>query len=359
MAAVRLSDVAREAQVSLATASRVLNGSARVPGAEVAAKVRAAADRLGYVTNAQAQALARSRSGLIGLVVHDIADPYFATLAREVQLRSFDSGTQVLLTQTNRDVETETRAIRSLVAQRVDALVLLGTYRYRNEAEQEILRLLRGFEDGGGVVVAVGQDLGIGRTLVLDDVETSRELADALVAAGHRRFALRESASGIPSAVRRTDGFRSALAAAGVTPELAVATSLDRAGGVEFAARVDEHLRGRDDGGGGTRGDGPRDAEDGGLPLCVFAPADVMAMGMLGELRRRDIAVPGRVAVAGFGGVPAAEDTTPTLTTVALPLSAMAEQAVEWMLGRPAEDGTRDAVQIHGTVELRGSTHLS
>ena len=76
MPAVRLSDVAKDAGVSLATASRVLNGSARVPGKEVAERVRAAADRLGYVPNAQAQALARSRSGLIGLVVHDIADPY-------------------------------------------------------------------------------------------------------------------------------------------------------------------------------------------------------------------------------------------------------------------------------------------
>src|SRR5699024_9093197 len=85
MPAVRLSDVAKDAGVSLATASRVLNGSSRVPGKAVAEKVQAAAAKLGYVPNAQAQALARSRSGLIGLVVHDIADPYFATIAREVQ----------------------------------------------------------------------------------------------------------------------------------------------------------------------------------------------------------------------------------------------------------------------------------
>ena len=82
MPAVRLTDVAARAGVSLATASRVINGSHRVPAEPIAARVRAAAAELGYVANAQAQALARSATGLIGLVVHDIADPYFSSIVR-------------------------------------------------------------------------------------------------------------------------------------------------------------------------------------------------------------------------------------------------------------------------------------
>src|SRR5690625_707849 len=124
MRAVRLSDVAQDAGVSLATASRVLNGSSRVPGKAVAEKVRRSAAKLGYVANAQAQALARSRSGLIGLVVHDISDPYFATFARSIQQKAFASRSQVMLTQTERDLSTEAQAIRSLIAQQVDALIL-------------------------------------------------------------------------------------------------------------------------------------------------------------------------------------------------------------------------------------------
>ncbi|MCK5754943.1 MAG: LacI family DNA-binding transcriptional regulator, partial [Mycobacterium sp.] len=77
MAAVRLQDVAARAGVSQATASRVLNGSTRIPGEGVADRVRAAARELGYKPNAQAQALARASTGLLGLIVHDIADPYF------------------------------------------------------------------------------------------------------------------------------------------------------------------------------------------------------------------------------------------------------------------------------------------
>lgn len=320
MPAVRLSDVAQHAGVSLATASRVLNGSARTPGKEVAEKVRASADELGYVTNAQAQALARSRSGLIGLVVHDIADPYFAALARAIQQRVFASDSQVLLTQTDRDPDTEIRAIRSLIAQRVDALVLIGSHRYGAASDSSILQLLQGFDSHGGLVVCVGQAPGVGRTIVTEDAATAHELATALVVAGHRRFAVPQGITGIPTAAHRTGGFLAGLAEAGIEVELYGTAGLDRVGGHAFAAQVADHLDSL----------GP-DAGDG-LPLCVFAPADVMALGVLGELRRRGVDIPGQVAVAGFGGVPAANDSYPVLTTVALPLEEMAEQVSAWIL---------------------------
>jgi len=328
MPAVRLSDVAQDAGVSLATASRVLNGSARVPGKEVAERVRASADRLGYVPNAQAQALARSRSGLIGLVVHDIADPYFATIAREVQQQVFASQSQVLLTQTDRRIDTEVRALRSLIAQQVDALVLVGSHRYGTEDDSAISTLLEGFERNGGKVVGLGQSLGVGRTIVADDAAAAHELATALVVEGHRRFAVVEGIAGIPSAGSRTGGFIAALTEAGIEPELSIAADLTRDGGLELAARVAEHLEGAD----------AADAD----PLCLFAPADVMALGALGELRRRGLDVPGQVAVAGFGGVTAAADANPTLTTIELPLSQMAGRAVEWVLEGIAPAGSED-----------------
>ena len=268
MPAVRLSDVAQDAGVSLATASRVLNGSSRVPGKAVAEKVRASADRLGYVPNAQAQALARSRSGLIGLVVHDIADPYFATIAREVQQQVFASQSQVLLTQTDREIDTEIRALRSLIAQQVDALVLVGSHRYGNESDAAIRLLLEGFERNGGKVVGLGQSLGMGRTIVPDNAAAAHELATALVVEGHRRFAVVEGIAGIPSAGDRTGGFVAALTEAGIEPELSTAADLTRAGGHALGERLHDHLT-------------SSPASE--APLCVFAPADVMALGALGE----------------------------------------------------------------------------
>lgn len=364
MPAVRLSDVAQDAGVSLATASRVLNGSARVPGKAVAEKVAASAARLGYVPNAQAQALARSRSGLIGLVVHDIADPYFATIAREVQQQVFASQSQVLLTQTDREIDTEVRALRSLIAQQVDALVLVGSHRYGNDSDAAISTLLEGFDRNGGKVVGMGQSVGVGRTIVPDDSASAHELATALIVEGHRRFAVVQGITGIPSAGSRTGGFVAALTEAGIEPELSIPANLTRAGGYEVAERIEEHLE-------------TAAADD--APLCVFAPADVMALGTLGELRRRGISVPGQVAVAGFGGVPDGADANPTLTTVALPLRDMARRAVEWVLDAPAaeadeaepaadeavtadptpDDAGPREVHVRGDVLLRESTALT
>ncbi|MGO1947135.1 MULTISPECIES: LacI family DNA-binding transcriptional regulator [Brachybacterium] len=361
MPAVRLSDVAQDAGVSLATASRVLNGSARVPGKAVAEKVEASAARLGYVPNAQAQALARSRSGLIGLVVHDIADPYFATIAREVQQQVFASQSQVLLTQTDREIDTEVRALRSLIAQQVDALVLVGSHRYGNDSDAAISTLLEGFARNGGKVVGMGQSVGVGRTIVPDNAAAAHELATALIVEGHRRFAVVQGIAGIPSAGSRTGGFVAALTEAGIEPELSIEAGLTRDGGYELAEQIEEHLE-------------TAAADD--APLCVFAPADVMALGTLGELRRRGISVPGQVAVAGFGGVPDGADSHPTLTTIALPLHDMARQAVEWVLEHPVQDeqgggdeqdgqhenAADDAiteVHVRGDVLLRESTAVA
>lgn len=367
MPAVRLSDVAHDAGVSLATASRVLNGSTRVPGKEVAEKVRRSALKLGYVPNAQAQALARSRSGLIGLVVHDIADPYFGSIARAVQQRVFASASQVLLTQTDRDADTEVRALRALIAQQVDALVLVGSHRYGGESDDAIRMLLEGFARNGGIVVGLGQSLGVGRTIVPDNAEAAHELATSLIVEGHRRFAVVEGIQGIPSAGDRTGGFVRGLTEAAIEPELTLQADLTRRGGHDAARRIAEHLASASEG------------TESGLPLCLFAPADVMALGALGELRRQGLAVPEQVAVAGFGGVPDADDAHPTLTTIALPLDRMAQQAVDWVLStigagsatgqqsadadgtstdRTSADGPQE-IHVRGDVLLRESTALA
>ncbi|WP_152354110.1 LacI family DNA-binding transcriptional regulator [Brachybacterium subflavum] len=365
MPAVRLTDVARDAGVSLATASRVLNGSDRVPGKDVAERVQRSAAKLGYVTNAQAQALARSRSGLIGLVVHDISDPYFGEIARQIQMRVFASGTQVLLTQTDRDAETESRAIRALIAQRVDALVIVGSSSYGASSDETLTAMLEGFARNGGLVVGIGQSPGVGRTIDVGDADGARALATALVVEGHRRFAVVGAHGPVPAAAHRTGGFLAGLAEAGLEAELSVEATLDRQGGHELARRVAEHLREGDE----AAGAGTRDRADTGagtgtdspaaaVPLCVFAPADVMALGAIGELRRQGLRVPQDVAVAGFGGVPAGLDASPTLSTLALPLEQIADTAVSWVLGEDGEEppATQTVWTAPGEIALREST---
>ena len=129
--AVTLIDIARHAGVSLATASRVLNGSARTPAEPIAKRVRTSALELGYVANAQAQALARSATGLVGLVVHDIADPYFSSITRGAQRYAGGHRSQVLLAGAERSESAELEAVAAFVAYRTDGIILAGSRRAR------------------------------------------------------------------------------------------------------------------------------------------------------------------------------------------------------------------------------------
>src|SRR6476646_2990466 len=125
--AVTLTDVAVRAGVSQPTASRVLNGSLRKPAQHIVDAVRKAADELGYTPNAQAQALARASTGLLGLVVHDIADPYFSMVASGVQRAASARGRQMLLAVSSRDPDTELACVASFVAHRTEMIIVVGS----------------------------------------------------------------------------------------------------------------------------------------------------------------------------------------------------------------------------------------
>ena len=160
MAASTLTEVARLAGVSPATASRVLNGSARKPGPGVSERVRQAAETLGYIPNAQAQALAKSSSGLVGLIVHDIADPYFSAIARGVQEVAREQHKMVLLATTGGTPADEKDAVAAFAARRADAIVIAGSRSRRPEDEKgnaELAAELDRYCRNGGHVGVVGQ----------------------------------------------------------------------------------------------------------------------------------------------------------------------------------------------------------
>ena len=139
-ASVTLSDVAREAGVSLATASRAINGSAnRTVRADLRDRVLAAATRLRYTPDANAQAMARGRTTSLGLVVHDIADPYFSSIAAGVARAADRAGLQVTLASTQHDPSRESGLVDLLKRQRARAIVIAGG-RLDDEATNDELR---------------------------------------------------------------------------------------------------------------------------------------------------------------------------------------------------------------------------
>ncbi|NGY63935.1 LacI family transcriptional regulator [Lentzea sp. NEAU-D13] len=330
---VTLAEVAKQAGVSLATASRVLNGSTRQVSEELSDRVLRTAERLGYVPNASAQALARNSSSLVGLVVHDITDPYFSCIAAGVTRVAEEAGLVVVLGTTGRRPEREVELLSTLRAHRARAVVLAGSRTTDRASQSRLAAEIDAFTEQGGRVACVSQAKLGTDTVVPGNRAGGRALARALTELGHKKFAVLGGPSELVVARDRLAGFKAGLADAGIAPPAVVNGAFTRDGG--YAAAM-ELLASK------TRA------------TCVFAVTDVMAMGAMAALRERGVRVPEDMSIAGFDDIPTLRDTVPALSTVRLPLEEMGEIAAGLVLDAGGDEVR--TVRVAGEVVLRAST---
>ncbi len=330
---VTLSDVAAESGVSLATASRVLNGSTRVVREDLRQKVLDAADRLGYLPNAQAQAVARGYSDVTGLIVRDIADPYFSTIAAGVANAARERGLLTTMCNTAGEPETELAFIEKLRNQRVRAIILCGSRSTDEDHERRLTERLDTFAAGGGRVVAVSQPTLPHDTVALDNRGGARALARALYELGYRRPVILAGPPTLLTSRERRDGFLAGWKSAGGSRPRVFDGEFSRDGGYRLMSDV---------------------AKDKVDTDCVFAVSDVMAVGAMAACRDHGIVVGDDLGVAGFDDIVTLRDVTPALTTVRLPLNEIGRVALETALTEPAEGPRRRL--FTGEVILREST---
>jgi LacI family transcriptional regulator len=330
-----LLDVAREAGVSLATASRVLNGSDRQVGERYAEPVERAARALGYTANLAAQAMARGATQSVALVVADIADPYFSSISAGVVDAASRYGLLVTLAITGRDPAREVELIRLLRGQRPRAIIVVGSRMADDEPHRDMVVELRRFEQSGGRVTLVSQPGLPFPTVEIDNVGGAAALAGALVSCGFRDMAVLTGPPTIRTARDRVNGFLGELAAHGISvpDHLLVPGEFTRDGGFVAAGELDRR---------GLAG-----------VELVFAVNDVMAVGAMAYLRATGRRLPSDLAVAGFDDIPTLRDIVPALTTVALPLERIGRLALECAVephgGQPVEP-------VQGHVMIREST---
>ncbi|MCO1577450.1 LacI family transcriptional regulator [Crossiella sp. SN42] len=333
---VTLAEVARQASVSLATASRVLNGSTRQVSTELRDRVLTTARVLGYLPNASAQALARNSSVLVGLVVHDIADPYFSSIAAGVTRVAEENGLIVVLGTTNRDPGRELALLSTLRAHRARAIVLAGTRTTDRNTTAQLAAEVQAFTAQGGRLACVSQARLPADTVIPANKLGATKLARALIEQGHRRFAVLAGPPELVSARDRLAGFRAGLAESGIElgAEDVLHGGFTRDGGYAAAERL---LAGK------TRA------------TCVFAVNDVMALGAMAAFRAAGLTIPADISVAGFDDIPTLSDLVPSLTTVRLPLEEMGERAARLALDEDPPPQAR-SVRVNGEVVLRDST---
>ena len=326
--AVTLKQVAAEAEVSLATASRVLHrsGGREVRG-PLAERVQAAAERLGYVSNPHAQALARARSSTVGLIVHDVTDPYFAAIATGAMHAAHADGVMVMMAATFRDPELELDYLGRLRAQGARGVLLAGSGSTDAAVSGRLAEAIAAFTREGGRVTAIGaRPEAQVDAVVPDNVDGARRARAHLEALGHRRIGVVSGPDTLLTIRQRLEGLGDGLTT--------VEADFTRQGGYEAAKQL---LAERPD------------------LTALIALNDVMAAGVLAAAKDTGRDVPGDLSVIGFDDLPFTADLSPALTTVRLPLRHMGERAMALLLADPDETSPR-IVDVPVELVVRAST---
>lgn len=326
-----LTEIAKVAGVSVATVSRVLSGAAHPVSEQTRERVIGAADALGFHPNLLARALVTNRSNTMGVIVHDISDPYFAEIVRGLEDSAHEHRYQLFISSSDRDASRELAYVRAFLAHRVDAIIFAGG----GFPDAEVDKVIGAFQASNAVVRLSYRD-DEHPFLAPDNLGGAKAMTRHLLELGHRAIGFIDGPPGFPPSVERAAGYQAALREAGVAvePDLIEPGHYTEEGGAEAAAVL---LARRPD------------------LTALFAATDLMAFGALRELQRRDVDVPGTVSVAGFDDVRMASHVHPSLTSVRVPMYELGHEAFTMAMGML--NGEEPAARrLDVTLQLREST---
>lgn len=316
-----LVDVARLAEVSVATASRVLSGSRHPVSEETRDRVVSAARAVGYTPNGTARALVTGRSTIIGMIVGDIVDPYFSEITRGADdvARKYGFLTMVCNADGNADIElAHVRALQSFPAA---GIIFAGSGRISDDKiERELAESVARAASSGTRVVALAKRGFESSRILIDNVMTCRDITRYLISIGHKRLAFIEGPPDLYTSRDRLEGFEQAMSEAGLPNGTTYRGGFSIDAGASAARRM---------------------LADG-LPDAIVAANDEAAIGALTTLRQAGVDVPGTVSVAGI------DDTRPAgivgLTTVRVRLDELGAAAARAIVddSTPAETPTHE-----------------
>ncbi|MFJ8920187.1 transcriptional regulator, LacI family [Streptomyces sp. LamerLS-316] len=347
---VTLADVAARARVSPATVSRVLNGNYPV-AASTRERVLRAVDDLDYVLNGPASSLAAATSDLVGILVNDIADPFFGIMAGAAQSEiggpgdgSGRAGGEKLavVCNTGGSPERELTYLTLLQRQRAAAVVLTGGA-LEDPAHQAAMAVkLAKLADAGTRIVFCGRPPlpgtdAVVAALAFDNRGGARRITEHLIALGHRRIGYVAGPVERTTTRHRLEGHREAMKAAGLYGDeesVTVHGPYDRSSGYDATLEL---LRREPD------------------VTAVVAANDTVALGACAAVRDRGLRIPEDISVAGFDDLPFSVDAVPALTTVRLPLFEAGARAGRLAMGKEAPPPGGIAT-IGAELMERGST---
>ena len=327
-----LQEVARAAGVSMSTVSRAISRPDMVH-AETRQRVEAAVRELGYRPSRVARRLrvAQGLSDLVGLVIPDLQNPFFADLARGVEDVAARHGYTVLIGNSDESVEKETRYLNVMTAEAVDGIILPPSCEGRSAA----VDLAR----AGVPLVCVDRRLDRAKvdTVLVDNVRGALEATEHLIALRHRRIGYLEGKQGVSTTRERLEGYRSALARHSIADDPALVLSGDSR--PESARLLTTEL-----------------LQSAGRPTALLVGNGMMTIGALEAIHALGLRIPEDVAVIGYDDMPWARALTPALTVVRQPGYELGSRAMELLRQRIREpERSITTVMLQPDLVVRGS----
>ncbi|PRX28289.1 LacI family transcriptional regulator [Orenia metallireducens] len=312
---ITIKDVAKLAGCSPTTVSRVINNSDHPVSSKTKALVKEAIKELNFRPNRIAQGLKSDKSHIIGVIVHDICDSYFAQMVKGIEEFISDYDYIINIYNTNRGIEKELHSVNMLKVNRADAVVFAGSTLLDEEYRKIMGEYVQNLKKQGTVIVGVTP-----HPFEIVNIELGNELAaqtitDYVLNKGHRKIAYVAGPKILNTSQQRSEGFKKALKCRGIEVDnrLIIRSDFSFEGGrkaaLELLDNIDE-------------------------VTAVVAANDATALGLMWELNNQGIKVPQDVSVVGVDDLPEAKYSYPPLTTISLPVYKLGKQIGEYLINK-------------------------
>ncbi len=333
-----LVEVAKFANVSITTASRVLSGSSHPVSEEKRTRVLMAAQQLKYSPSGLAQAMVTGFTHIVGVIVGDATDPYFAWIVRGVEDTARLHGYMVIVCNSDRVPEVELNYLKTLNDYRVDGVIFAGGGLSDREYLARMGHMFDVFRERKVALVSLGKHLFPSFPVMVDNKLIAHSAIDYLVGLGHRLIGYISGPNLLVTTEQRLTGYKEALKNHGIKIDqsLIISGSYTYTSGVQAANAIDSMPV---------------------KPTAILASNDIMAIGCMTQLKQFGYRIPEDISVMGIDDIPFAKFVDPALTTVALPLYDLGKVGMESLLKlHYGEDPGMEEIILPHSLVIRKST---
>ncbi|MUT65771.1 LacI family DNA-binding transcriptional regulator [Paenibacillus sp. NEAU-GSW1] len=321
-------DVAKEAGVSIATVSLVINGKGKI-SEERREEIRRIMERMGYKPSMIASALTGKKTYALGLLVPDISNPFFAEIARAVEDEGQRHGYSVFICSTDNKDEKVEHYAALLQQKNVDGVII--------STGMQQLSVLKPLLQGGVPVALLAREFPLVTipSVVVDDYAGGAAAAEHLISLGHRRLAVLAEQDSISSSRERVRGFRQTAEAAGISLDPAYVLSCGRKDGKERAMELLSMPN---------------------RPSAIFCCNDLLAIEAFRAVKESGLRIPQDCSIVGFDDTVLASVTDPPLTTIAQPIEQLGQTAVQLLVRQIAKPGEEpEKIVLRPSISVRQS----